>query len=149
MGEINLGVQSGNIIFIHYIMDFFYISVITVAVILLIIILTFVGIQMKSNAGSKQAFPPSMSDCPDYWQMDSCGNCVIPSKGSKNSGTLYNANNRLVSNSSNTVGFNSSNNSINFNASGWTGSSSAICTKRNWTSNNGVFWDGVTNYNNC
>jgi hypothetical protein len=132
-------------------MDFFYISVIFVAIVLLIIVLTFIGIQMKSNTGTNQAFPPSMSDCPDYWQMDMYGNCMIPSRGAKNSGTLYDSTNNLKADSSNTAGFGKrgSDKYINFNASGWVGNSSAICTKRQWTSNNGIFWDGVTNYNKC
>jgi len=133
-------------------MDFFYVSVITSAIVLLIIILTYVGLKIGSEKGSNVAFPPSMSDCPDYWQMDLCGNCIVPSNGSKNSGNLYDSKTKaLTLNSSNTVGFGKvgSNNIINFNESGWAGSNSAICTKRLWTSNNGIFWDGVTNHNKC
>ena len=130
-------------------MDFFYISVISAFFLILIIILTFIGLQIQTSKGV-QSFPPSMTDCPDYWQMDMCGNCIIPSNGSKNSGKLYDSNN-LTINSTNTAGFTSigTNKAINFNAPEWTGRNSAICTKRQWTSNNGIFWDGVTNYNNC
>jgi len=130
--------NTNNII---YKMDIFYIIVLSVAVMLLILILTYIGIKMVYNRNtSGNTFPPSFSPCPDYWQTDSAGHCVVPSSTATNRGAgTYT--------SSNTPGYSDGN--IDFTASAWTTNGSSICSKRTWANSNNVVWDGITNYNGC
>ena len=123
-------------------MDIFYIIVLSVAVMLLILILTYIGIKMVYNRNAAgNTFPPSYSPCPDYWQTDSAGHCVVPSATATNHGTgPYNS----------APGYSSiPNDNIDFTASAWTTNGSSICSKRTWANSNNVVWDGITNYNGC
>ena len=79
-------------------MEFFYIIVLSIAVIFLILILTLIGILMKESKKKAGTFPPISNNCPDYWVMASDGiNCTIPTKTisngitniEKNAGSLY------------------------------------------------------------
>lgn len=122
-------------------MDIFYIIVLSVAIMLLILLLTYIGIKMVYNRNAAgNTFPPSYSPCPDYWKTDGNGRCSVPGTQSTNRGTgTYT--------STNTPGFN--NTSIDFTAAGWTTNGSSICSKRTWANSNTVVWDGITNYNGC
>lgn len=122
-------------------MDIFYIIVLSVAIMLLILILTYIGIKMVNNRTSEgNTFPPSYSPCPDYWETNGNGKCVVPGVQSTNHGTE-------TYTSGNTPGY--SGGSIDFNAAGWTTNGSSICSKRAWANSNTVVWDGITNYNGC
>lgn len=144
-------------------MDSFYIIVLSIAVILLIIILTYIGIAMTNKKGKTAVFPPQQSVCPDYWESDmtDMSSCRIPSKDGRNAGTttkdangrtitsIYDSNGTLLLNSSNTNGFVAPS-LINFNSSKWdSAGSSALCAKRDWANTFGIVWDGVSNYNGC
>jgi len=133
-------------------MDIFYIIVLTVATIILILMLTYIGIQMRNKTGTSGTYPPVATMCPDYWTVGSDGvSCVIPSSStSKNAGTLYNTGNVLQITSTTTPGYNSGNVTINFTDKGWssTGKTSA-CAQKQWSSTNSIVWDGVSNYNGC
>jgi len=61
-------------------MDSFQKTVVIIAVIILIICLILIGIALH-NHNAKAAFPPVVSTCPDYWTVDSSGNCNQPSGG--------------------------------------------------------------------
>jgi len=50
-------------------MEFFYIVVSVLAVIILILALTFIGLMIQ-NGNKTQKFPPNMSQCPDLWIPD-------------------------------------------------------------------------------
>jgi len=124
-------------------MDSFYTIVLTIALFLLIIILTYVGIQMTNRTSNVSVYPPSAQPCPDYWLQSADPTkpgCVIPPVGQKNtSGTLG---------SENTPGF--KNNVINFNDPKWSDNgATATCNQSTWASKNGIQWDGVSNYNGC
>jgi len=125
-------------------MDIFYVIVPSIAIIILILILTYIGIQMvnKKSASGKNEFPPQYATCPDYWQLNNEGKCVMPTTGSRNSvtGTLS---------ASNTPGYNSTEGIIDFNNSGWSATGSSICKQKMWANSNNVTWDGVSNYNAC
>ena len=70
-------------------MEFFYMIVLAIAVLFLIIMLTYIGILMRYT-DTKVAFPPIENDCPDYWVLASDGkSCTIPNYDQKNAGTLY------------------------------------------------------------
>jgi hypothetical protein len=132
-------------------MDLFYIIVLTIAVIFLILILTYVGLAMKSKTSNTTVYPGTKQVCPDYWNLASDGtSCVIPTAGSKNVGSIYNSSGATTLNAKTTFGLSTDGKSINFSDPGWGGSgSNTICAKQKWTINNNVVWDGVTNYNNC
>jgi hypothetical protein len=140
-------------------MQTFHIIVLSIAAIILIILLTFIGIIMgKQN--STVVFPPTSNTCPDFWQVSKDGkSCIIPNFNSINTGKLYNGS--LISsdlmNPSIVPGFSQttdSNNkpvySIDFNNAAWSGTGvQGICSKRKWAKNYNIEWDGVSNYTAC
>ena len=78
-------------------MEFFYMIVLAIAVLFLIIMLTYIGILMRYT-DTKVAFPPIENDCPDYWVLASDGkSCTIPLSTEKNAGTLYTSDNDSTS----------------------------------------------------
>ena len=119
-------------------MDKFYIIVIVVAVICLILCLVAVGLTLQS-ASVKTPFPKLQAPCPDGWGMDGSG-CTV---NALNIGTIQPKN----------VG-----GSV-YDISGaiWKSVGTAfqvkehtsICEKKKWAFQNGVTWDGVSNYNQC
>jgi hypothetical protein len=132
-------------------MDLFYIVVLTIAVVFLILILTYVGLAMKSKTSNMTVYPGARPVCPDYWNLAADGSsCLIPTVGAKNIGTIYNANGASSLVGKTSFGLSSDGKSINFSDPGW-GNSGAnpICAQQKWTLNNNIVWDGVTNYNNC
>jgi hypothetical protein len=120
-------------------MDTFYIIVLSIAVVLLILILTFVGIMMKRQ-DSATVFPPTVNTCPDFWTVDA-GKCTIPIIGSPNA---------LASNPTDqNVAPYASGGKIDPNNPLWAINGSAICNQRKWANSAGISWDGVSNYNGC
>ena len=108
-------------------MKLFQKIVLFIAIILLIIILTFISISLAGKAPN-QTWPPIVSSCPDYWVIDgSCNNtkCI----NTKDLGTCppTGGNKHLV---------------MNFKTSNYTGSSGP-CNKYTWANNCGVSWDGI------
>ena len=134
-------------------MDTFYLIVLGIAIVLLIILLTYIGIIMASSSSSSMAYPPSASNCPDYWSMTTdMSSCIIPKNGSRNVGTIKYDNTGIPTSLTvaNTPGYNVATNSINFSDKGWiAGGVSSMCAHKNWASVNGVVWDGVSEYNSC
>lgn len=61
-------------------MEDFYFYTLVVAVILLIVMLTMIGITM-SYKNSLQSFPPTDNKCPDYWEIAPDGYCRYPGSG--------------------------------------------------------------------
>jgi hypothetical protein len=136
-------------------MDLFYIIVLSVATVLLILLLTYIGISMKNakTSGDGDVFPPSASSCPDYWSssVSDPSSCVVPKNvaGIKNIGSIYDVNG-LVLNDSNTVGYDLAKNVINFNDTRWaSGGKIAVCAQKDWANKYNIMWDGVSNYNSC
>ena len=116
-------------------MDQFYLIVLGIAVVILIIALTYIGLKMKYNKISS-GFPPKANSCPDYWIVDPSG-CIPPSDlvNNPNKGNYnYNAtcsNALKCMNFADTSKFNS------------------ICSKKKFVNQNQIVWDGVSNYNSC
>lgn len=127
-------------------METFYLVVLSVAIILLIIILAYIGIY-GMNEKSKSAFPPVKYDCPDYWQKNEYGECVIPTSG-PNMGAFNNKGD-LIPTIQNIPGINYNNDAINFEDAGWSASGSSRCAQKKWANDNGIVWDTVSNYNQC
>jgi hypothetical protein len=135
-------------------MDKFHYIVITIAIIVLIVMFVIVGVMISKNNQST-TFPPYVNACPNYWNMDSSGNCYIPQKSGSdpavNVGTLpMNATAPL---SVTTYGLDPSKTYINFHDPAWANNNikgGSICAKANWANQRGILWDGVSNFNgNC
>jgi len=140
-------------------MEAFYWIVLTIAVVFLILILTFIGILMtrpKTGDGAGVAYPPVTTTCPDYWTVDG-SSCVIPAITGINVGSLYGSSsagsisNKATKGGTATLpGLSSDNKSINFNDKGWSGlGSTSLCGQKAWANSFNVMWDGVSNYNSC
>jgi len=127
-------------------METFYLIVLSVAIILLIIILAYIGVY-GMNEKSKSAFPPVKYDCPDYWQKNEDGECVIPTSG-PNMGA-FNGGDTTPANKSDIPGINSNDDAINFEHAGWSASGSSRCSQKKWAIDNSIVWDTVSNYNQC
>ena len=136
--------KYGSIIYHNTEMDIFYVIVPSIAIIILILILTFIGIKMvnKKTASGKNVFPPQYSNCPDYWQFNNDKKCVVPLAGARNSLSTSLS-------TTTTAGYDSASSAIDFNSSGWSSTGSSICKQKMWANSNNVTWDGVSNYNGC
>ena len=153
-------------------MDSFYTIVITVAVILLIIILTYIGILLseKKLSGENQIpFPPIANTCPDNWDAkihtDATGAekiyCAVPTNVNiKNVGTILDTSttNSAKTNAELTLGYNKTiiieNDKpvgvIDFNSNLWaTQGKTTDCAKKSWADTYDIQWDGISNYTKC
>jgi len=119
-------------------MNSFQVIVLSIAVVVLVLVLTFIGVVM-SKQNNSQVYPPVMNDCPDYWEVRPDGSgCNIPNQGKVNSGPAsFTADTKALLTDKNDVKY------INFKDNAW----SQVCTKKCWAANNNIFWDGVSNYN--
>ena len=100
--------------------------VVGVSIILLIICLIVIGYSLY-NKSSKDAFPPVVEDCPDYWLDKSNGdssNCV----NVKNLGTMTEQ----------------CSGPMDFSSEEWQGAS-GLDRKQSWAKHCELQWDGVTN----
>lgn len=129
-------------------METFYLIVLSVAIILLIIILAYIGVY-GMNEKSKSAFPPVKYDCPDYWQKNEYGECLIPTSG-PNMGAFEPNYQGDPPAKENIPGINENNKeAINFEHPDWSASGSSRCAQKKWANDNGIVWDTVSNYNQC
>jgi hypothetical protein len=148
-------------------MEFFYTIVLLIAVILLILVLTYIGIKISGQKqGSSVDFPPRQNTCPDNWKAktitDSNNNesvyCEVPTENMKNVGTLLetSTNDSTKTNAQMSSGFNdtlfsdATNGVIDFNSPTWLAQgSSAECSKQLWANTYDIQWDGITNMSGC
>lgn len=129
-------------------MDNFYTIVIFVAVVALILVLTYVGIVMSYGEGTI-AYPPQSTTCPDHWVIDEDKNCVIPGSDDKNTGTMFEGDLLSDAVKGSTPGLDIDKDVINFSHEDWKASGQEICAKKEWSNKHGVVWDSVSNYNDC
>jgi len=104
--------------------------VVVIAVLLLILCLTGVGILMGYQ-NANLVFPPSQNTCPDGW-MATGKVCTAPDG--------FN-----IQGIDPSQGFNQSTRSVDFGNAAWTN----VCDKKKWANKYGVDWDGVSNYTKC
>ena len=152
-------------------MDIFYTIEVVVAVIIFILILTYVGLMIaEKNVGTSLVeYPPLANSCPDNWiaktNTDNDGNekiyCEVPSMDMKNKGTILepSSTNDNMTNAQITYGYNetiftdvSSNpvGVIDFNDPLWLSTGkTGVCAKKEWCDTYDIIWDGVTNYSKC
>ena len=139
-------------------MENFHIIVLSIATVALILILIFVGI-LLSKGDTNAAYPPSYGICPDYWEVDTnvktnTSKCIIPNIQTTklNIGNMYDESTMTLKDEiTYTPGYSYdiSNNVvtqyIDFSDSKWKGE----CDKKTWANENGIVWDGISNYNSC
>jgi hypothetical protein len=128
-------------------MEWFYLTVLAVAILLLIIMLTFIGTRIKKNEksadSSNNVFPPVQNTCPDLWeatQVDDIIKCKIPS--TDNIGSLRNSEKGIITDlAAGARGYD--NDTMNFS------SYETECEKKRWADQFNIKWDGISNYNQC
>lgn len=139
-------------------MEQFYVIVITIAIVLLILALTYIGVFLIGDDTTQVTFPPHSNQCPDYWEVNGDGSCEIQKNGINLGTKLDGSGERtytdklefVVNKGDGTVDgtypFQPTNTAspenIDFQ-------DKAICEKKQWANRFGVVWDGVTNYNKC
>jgi len=67
-------------------MEQFYVIVITTVVVLLIVILTYIYVYVINDDNKKIKFPPTENKCPDNWEENEHGRCIIPQSDHSNFG---------------------------------------------------------------
>ena len=99
------------------------------ASVLLIIALIITGVLIY-NSLMEQAFPPIITDCPDYWNVDrdENNNIICRNLSTVNRGRPTCQDYPVVE----------------FSRNG-TSENDLICEKKHWAHNCGIYWDGVTN----
>jgi hypothetical protein len=124
----------------------YYTIVLVIAVVLLIIALTIVGMTITAN--KKQAFPDFKNTCPDYWTLSDGNICTppedninlpLPAKFSggeksavKHAGVHLDSHNTYIQ-------------YMDVGTTNWSG----LCDKSHWSKMTGILWDGVSNTNSC
>ena len=130
-------------------MDSFYIIVACVAIVLLILLLTVIGLMMK-NQNRIDVYPPNQSQCPDYWLVNNDGKCVANIQNSNNNvinalPLNYNPTNSLERALLKNIKVTGSvNSSLQFDFSGNT-----ICENKAWANGRSIQWDGISNAVTC
>ena len=146
-------------------MDNFYWIVLTLASLVLICLLSFIGCTM-ANQKKGTKYPTATTTCPDNWipvkDSDNKVYCQQPSGFNKGNDSLtsyigksgnpgYTAlkgdGTKAGTNGSN--GFTGNNGLLNFNADEWGKDGNPVCAKRKWATDYGVKWDSVENANFC
>jgi hypothetical protein len=155
-------------------MEDFYFYTLAIALIILLIMLTMIGITL-SYGNETKVYPPVQNDCPDYWvqatkddvikgntrQKDSSeptDYCIYPTLNGTNKGSgdgnLYISDNWI--DISNSIGGNIVAGTyyvqIKGNDAKWGNlypGMTVRCAKQKWALDYGFVWDGVTNYNGC
>jgi len=99
-------------------------TVLTVAITILIIALCFIGISLY-NQKYNSDYPPTIANCPDYWEDQSDSNNGAKCVNVKNLGNP------------------SCSNSMDFSTGQWMGDSGK-CNKSKWAKTCNLTWDGIS-----
>jgi hypothetical protein len=126
-------------------MDFnnFYTMVTIIAIVLLIFALAFIGWTMSKQKAVDE-YPKLHTTCPDFWAINSDGNCERPGPTGLNRGGETTDNATFFLGASGVNG-----NSFSSRDAGWGSTGNAICGKQTWANSQGITWDTVTNANFC
>ena len=160
-------------------MDYLYIVVLSLSLIMLIVFLIVFGAMLYTKQ-EVNPFPPVPNTCPDFWPEIN-GNCLyLPdgveeylqdnnnltsdnkeklafikdtkmfSNGGKNNGSLQDFMTLLQSQSDNKIDSSHYVWELDTENLGIRFNESAtLCDKRKWANKYGIKWDGVSNYNHC
>jgi hypothetical protein len=134
---ITSGLETGSMPNVGF--DSFYTMVLTIAIIILILVLAFLGWTMSKQKDTDN-FPKLQTTCPDFWEVTPDGKCKQPGSEQVNYGSA-DANKNVPG------GF--SEGKFDFANSGWSAGGNAVCAKKKWANSHGINWDTVTNANYC
>ena len=112
-------------------------TVATIAIIIFIILMIFIA-SVLSNNKYGVTFPPTVSDCPDYWldmQKTVNSNGDIGDGDSQTQQSCFNVKN---------LGKSSCSKTMDFTGDFWQGSTGS-CNKNKWAKACDLTWDGITN----
>ena len=123
-------------------MDSFYIIVACVAIVLLILLLTVIGLMM-SNQNKIDVYPPNKSQCPDYWIVNDDGRCIA-NDNTKVNGITYNMNDNIEKSLLKKIKVEKYGNQYYFDFSGNT-----VCDNKKWANDHSIQWDGYSNAATC
>lgn len=129
-------------------MEAFYLTISIIAIVFLILILTFFGMLMRTHK-KETPFPPVLNPCPDYWKVNEDGTCSATLKPNEkktyfNTGTLTMPLSTTGAGAPYTISENTFDpQDIKWSATG----KSALCAQRDWSLQHGIVWDGVSNWN--
>ncbi len=142
----------------------FHITVMSIACIILILILTLLGVKMSMSGNSTATFPPSQNICPDRWAYTESSGCIAPIISTEPNYLEFDTDNLPKGYSGKCGGVGESTlgkvctesdgvlGSIIFDprSKDWlTDGKSDICAKKEWANKNNIAWDGYSNYNKC
>ena len=122
-------------------MDRFYNIVVIVAIVILILCLIAVGIMLQ-NKKEETIFPEKVSPCPDGWEVTSDGGCKVPAAGHKNVPDTFNYDTQIWKNAADGALSNTFTNGDTVYLA-----ETSRCNKKKWAKDNGIIWDGASNYN--
>lgn len=156
--------------------DFYFYSCV-VALVILILMLTMVGITI-SYGNRLKVYPPSQNGCPDYWQVgdtNALNNnnmesgaaateyCRVPALSGTNIGVDFlntttgapddwseirgNIGGNTAATGNNSYYIRFNGNDTKWNT--WYPGLTTRCAKRKWALDNSIVWDGVSNFNGC
>jgi hypothetical protein len=136
-------------------MEWFYFITIAIAIILLIVVLTFIGSRMignKKGGNTDTEYPPITNTCPDLWESyvddDNKVWCKVPEYDTSNIGSLRPSRTAdIVQNTTYPKVKNDSTGTIQL--ADMMDSEIPMCSKKGWANMNNIAWDGVSNYNQC
>lgn len=123
-------------------MDNFYMIVVLIAVVILVLCLTGIGILMRyQNAG--QQYPPTANTCPDGWTTIGTS-CTSPDLAT---GITYGTDgtNGYRETTTGTAPNVTRKATVNFSDGYW----NDVCKKKKWANKYAINWDGVSNYTKC
>lgn len=122
----------------------YYTIVIIIAIILLVVALTMVGLTLNKK-NNKNPFPSYQNSCPDAWTIENglCtpNNGINVPKVNKYTATKLGHPGVTLDNLENPTKIVS----LDLSGNNWT----SICDKHAWANANGILWDGIANNNTC
>jgi|UniRef100_A0A6C0JBG0 hypothetical protein len=120
------------------------------AIIILIILLGIVG-YMLNYQKKKTNWPPTVSNCPDFWSETPArqDNSLDGNQDNSNGETDESPPPTGICYNNNNIGKESCEKVMDFNETLWKGSEGA-CNKKDWAKSCNLTWDGITNIDhNC
>jgi len=127
-------------------MEAFYLTISIIAIFSLILILTFFGMLMRTHK-KVLPFPPTASPCPDYWKVNENGTCSATLKPNEKK-TYFNTGTLKMPLTNSGAPFTISGNTFDPQDIKWSATGkSALCAQRDWCLQQGIQWDGVSNWN--
>ena len=115
-------------------------TVATIAIIIFILLMIFIASVLYNNKYGVE-FPPTVSECPDYWidkQSTINSSADMEDDDSQTKQTCFNIKN---------LGNSSCQKTMDFTGEFWKGSTGE-CNKYKWAKGCDLTWDGISNKNN-